>query len=129
MPLQNTRLQHPLQVRIGIHTGLVVVGEMGGGGRHEQLALGDTPNIAARVQGIAKPDTVVISGATYRLVPGLFECQDLGPQESDTPGKAGGLMSGAASKAVTRVCHCGQHRRESQNVPPPSVSASSCSRI
>ena len=44
------------------------------------LALGETPNIAARVQGVAEPDTVVISAATHRLVQGLFECQDLGPQ-------------------------------------------------
>ncbi|MBI3798568.1 MAG: AAA family ATPase, partial [Deltaproteobacteria bacterium] len=70
----------PLQVRIGIHTGQVVVGEMGGGSRHEQLALGDTPNIAARVQGLAAADTVMLSSATYRLVEGLFECQNLGPQ-------------------------------------------------
>jgi len=69
----------PLQVRIGIHTGLVVVGEMGGGGKREQLALGDTPNVAARLQGLAEPDTVVISAATCRLVEGLFACQDLGP--------------------------------------------------
>jgi len=68
----------PLQVRVGIHTGLVVVGEMGGGSRQEQLALGETPNIAARIQGLAEPDTVVISEATYRLVEGLFECQALG---------------------------------------------------
>ena len=74
------RLLAPLQVRIGIHTGLVVVGEIGGGSRHEQLALGETPNIAARLQGLAEPDTVVISAATQRLVAGLFECQDLGPQ-------------------------------------------------
>ncbi len=53
---------------------------MGGGSRHEQLALGETPNIAARVQGQAEPDTVVISGATYRLVEGLFECQDMRAQ-------------------------------------------------
>jgi len=77
----NTRLPQPIQVRIGIHTGQVVVGEMGGGRRHEQLALGETPNIAARMQGIAQPDTVVISSATCRLVEGLFECQDLGPQD------------------------------------------------
>jgi class 3 adenylate cyclase/predicted ATPase len=69
----------PLRLRIGIHTGLVVVGEMGGGSKREQLALGDTPNIAARIQGLTEPDTVVISAATYRLVQGLFECQDLGP--------------------------------------------------
>lgn len=51
----NSRLSQPIQVRIGIHTGPVVVGEMGGGKRHEQLALGETPNIAARVQGKAEP--------------------------------------------------------------------------
>jgi len=69
----------PLQVRIGIHTGLVVVGDMGGGGFRDPMAIvGETPNIAARLQGIAEPDTVVISGATQRLVQGLFECQDLG---------------------------------------------------
>jgi class 3 adenylate cyclase/predicted ATPase len=68
-----------IQVRIGIHTGLVVVGEMGGGEKREQLALGETPNIAARLQGLAEPDTVVISAATHRLTQGLFGCQDLGP--------------------------------------------------
>jgi TOMM system kinase/cyclase fusion protein len=67
-----------LAVRIGIHTGLVVVGEMGGGSRQEQLALGETPNVAARIQGLAAPDTVVISPATFRLVQGYFTCQDLG---------------------------------------------------
>jgi class 3 adenylate cyclase/predicted ATPase len=67
-----------LAMRIGIHTGLVVVGEMGGGGRQEQLALGETPNVAARLQGLAAPDTVLISAATQRLVQGLFTCQDLG---------------------------------------------------
>jgi TOMM system kinase/cyclase fusion protein len=78
----NARLaQHKgvqLAVRIGIHTGLVVVGEMGGGSRQEQLALGETPNVAARLQGLAAPDTVVISPATFRLVRGYFTCQDLG---------------------------------------------------
>jgi class 3 adenylate cyclase/predicted ATPase len=90
LPNLNTRLQQtvkvlhdfPLQVRIGIHTGLVVVGDMGGGGYRDPLAIvGETPNIAARVQGIAEPNTVVISTATSRLVQGLFECQDCGPQE------------------------------------------------
>jgi class 3 adenylate cyclase len=70
----------PLQVRIGIHTGPVVVGEIGEGVRSERLALGETPNLAARVQGHAVPDTVVISSATYRLVQGLFACEALGPQ-------------------------------------------------
>jgi class 3 adenylate cyclase/tetratricopeptide (TPR) repeat protein len=69
-----------LAVRLGIHTGLVVVGAMGGGGRQEQLALGETPNIAARIEGLAAPNTVAISDATYRLVQGYFQCQDLGAQ-------------------------------------------------
>jgi len=68
-----------LSVRIGIHTGLVVVGEMGGGERREQLALGETPNIAARLQGLADPDTVVISSATHRLIEGFFHCESKGP--------------------------------------------------
>ncbi len=67
-----------IAVRIGIHTGVVVVGEMGGGSRQEQLALGDTPNLAARLQGLAAPDTVVLSAATLRLVQGYFTYQDLG---------------------------------------------------
>jgi predicted ATPase len=69
-----------LAVRLGIHTGLVVVGAMGTAGRQEQLALGDTPNIAARLQGLAEPDTVVVSDATYRLVQGYFTGHNLGPQ-------------------------------------------------
>src|SRR5215475_14221809 len=69
-----------LGVRIGIHTGLVVVGEMGGAGRQEQLALGEVPNLAARLQGLAASNTLVISEASYRLVQGYFECQDLGAQ-------------------------------------------------
>jgi class 3 adenylate cyclase len=74
------RLPRPLQVRIGIHTGLVVIGEIGSGEKREILALGETPNLAARLQGLAEPGTVVLSAATYRLVAGLFDCQDLGPQ-------------------------------------------------
>ena len=58
-------------MRIGIHTGLVVVGEIGAVAAQERLALGETPNIAARVQGLAEPDTVVISAATHRSGAGL----------------------------------------------------------
>src|SRR5438128_897804 len=65
-------------VRVGIHTGLVVVGGVGGGSRQEQLALGETPNLAARLQGLAAPDTVVLSAATFRLVQSYFTSQDLG---------------------------------------------------
>ncbi|MBI3302813.1 MAG: AAA family ATPase, partial [Deltaproteobacteria bacterium] len=81
LPRTNILLQQPLQVRIGIHTGLVVAGEMGSGEYREQLAIvGETPNIAARLQEKALPNSVVISPATYHLVTGLFACQDLGPQ-------------------------------------------------
>jgi len=73
-----TLLQGSLQVRIGIHTGPVVVGEIGRGEKREQLALGDTLNIASRLQNLAEPNTVVISSVTYHLTEGLFECRDLG---------------------------------------------------
>jgi len=74
------RLPHPVQIRIGVHTGLVVIGEIGSSEKREILALGETPNVAARLQGLAEPDTIVISALTQRLVVGLFECQELGPQ-------------------------------------------------
>src|SRR5215467_13921489 len=84
MEALNARLQQEkgvqLALRVGIHTGLVVVGEMGGQGRQEQLALGEVPNIASRIQGLAAPNTLSISEGTYRLVQGYFECQDLGAQ-------------------------------------------------
>ncbi len=67
-----------IQVRVGIHTGPVVVGEMGTGQRKETLALGDTLNVAARLEGFAEPDTVVISDATLRLVAGVFVTEDRG---------------------------------------------------
>jgi predicted ATPase/class 3 adenylate cyclase len=67
-----------LAVRIGIHTGPVVVGEMGGGGRHENLATGETVNIAARLEGLATPNTVVISPMTERLVQHSFALENLG---------------------------------------------------
>jgi len=67
-----------LAVRLGIHTGLVVVGEVGGGTRQEQLALGETPNLAARLQGIAAPNTLVISAGTVPLLGGFFTYRSLG---------------------------------------------------
>jgi class 3 adenylate cyclase/predicted ATPase len=67
-----------LALRLGLHTGLVVVGAMGGEGRQEQLALGETPNVAARIQGLAAPNTLMISEATHRLVQGYFTCESLG---------------------------------------------------
>ncbi|MCB1036095.1 MAG: AAA family ATPase, partial [Acidobacteria bacterium] len=67
-----------LAVRIGIHTGLVVVGEVGAGEKRERLAMGQTPNIAARLQGLARPNGVVISGATERLVRRFFRIEEAG---------------------------------------------------
>lgn len=67
-----------LRARIGIHTGPVVVSEVGSGPRREQLALGETPNVAARLQALAEPGSIVISAATQRLVQDAFACRDLG---------------------------------------------------
>jgi class 3 adenylate cyclase/predicted ATPase/energy-coupling factor transporter ATP-binding protein EcfA2 len=69
-----------LSVRLGIHTGLVVVGEMGGQGRYENLALSAVPNVCSRIEALAAPNTIAVSDATYRLVQGYFQCQDLGAQ-------------------------------------------------
>jgi len=73
--------QHDIRLaaRVGIHTGPVVVGEMGGGAKSETLALGDTTNIAARIEAAADPNSVVISDATLRLVAGMFVVEDRGP--------------------------------------------------
>ena len=69
-----------LAARIGIATGLVVVGEhVGEGEAQERAVVGETPNLAARLQALAAPGSVVISQATRRLVGGLFELTDLGP--------------------------------------------------
>ena len=69
----------PLQVRIGIATGLVVVGDLiGAGAAQEQAVVGDTPNLAARLQTLAEPGTVVIASSTRALIGGLFEYRDLG---------------------------------------------------
>jgi class 3 adenylate cyclase/predicted ATPase len=80
----NTRLQEAkgiqLALRVGIHTGLVVVGEMGGEGRYESLALGTVPNVCSRIQGLTAPNTIAVSEATYRLIQGYFESQALGEQ-------------------------------------------------
>jgi class 3 adenylate cyclase/predicted ATPase len=68
-----------LSVRLGVHTGLVVAGEMGAGGAREEMAIvGETPNIAARLQSLATPNALVISASTQRLVGGLFTYEDIG---------------------------------------------------
>ena len=78
MPVGGERLQ----VRIGIATGVVVVGEpIGAGDARQQTAIGETPNRAARLQGLAAPNGVVIDATTRQQVGALFECQNLGPVE------------------------------------------------
>jgi class 3 adenylate cyclase/predicted ATPase len=70
-----------LQARVGVATGPVVVGDLvGEGAARDETVVGETPNLAARLQALAEPGSVVISQATRRLVSGLFELEDLGPQ-------------------------------------------------
>jgi class 3 adenylate cyclase/tetratricopeptide (TPR) repeat protein len=75
-----TRAGEPLSVRIGIATGLVVVGDLGGkGSLREHSVVGDAPNIAARLQTLAEPNTIVVAESTRRLLGNLFRLRDLGP--------------------------------------------------
>jgi class 3 adenylate cyclase len=72
----------PLQTRVGIATGLVVVGDLiGSGASREQAIVGETPNLAARLQGVAEPNSVVIAESTRKLVGNLFELEDLGARD------------------------------------------------
>jgi class 3 adenylate cyclase/predicted ATPase len=88
----------PLQTRVGIATGLVVVGEMtDAGGAQQGGIIGETPNIAARLQTIAAPDTVVIAESTRKLLGNLFELEDLGTK--DFKGIAGPVHAWAALRA------------------------------
>jgi class 3 adenylate cyclase len=73
--------QEPLNVRIGIATGLVVVGDLiGAGAAQERGVVGETPNLAARLQALARPGTLVVADGTRRQIGALFEIEDLGPQ-------------------------------------------------
>jgi predicted ATPase/class 3 adenylate cyclase len=73
------KASEPLRVRVGIATGLVVVGDLFGSGEaRERGVVGETPNLAARLQAIAEPGAVVIAQSTRRLIGDLFECRDLG---------------------------------------------------
>src|SRR6202795_3232402 len=71
-----------LQTRVGIATGVVVVGDLiGSGASQEQGIVGETPNLAARLQGVAEPNSVVIAESTRKLIGSLFELEGLGPRE------------------------------------------------
>ncbi|HET9688343.1 MAG TPA: adenylate/guanylate cyclase domain-containing protein, partial [Pseudolabrys sp.] len=73
-----TPAEEPLSVRIGIATGLVVVGGLGEGGLREHAVIGDTPSLAARLQALAEPGTVVVASSTRRLLGDLFRLRELG---------------------------------------------------
>jgi class 3 adenylate cyclase len=76
------RAPEPLKVRVGIATGLVVVGDLiGEGGSQEQAVVGDTPNLAARLQALAEAGTIVVAASTRRLLGHLFKLRDLGHHE------------------------------------------------
>jgi class 3 adenylate cyclase/predicted ATPase len=92
------RAEEPLQVRIGIATGLVVVGDLVGSGEaQERGVVGETPNLAARLQGIAVSNSVVIAEGTRRLLGDLFELQDLGAKDLK------GIAASARAWAVLRA--------------------------
>jgi class 3 adenylate cyclase/predicted ATPase len=79
--VSDLKTRSPLQTRVGIATGLVVVGDLiGSGASQEQAIVGETPNLAARLQGIAEPNAVVVAESTRKLVGNLFELEDLGEQ-------------------------------------------------
>src|SRR5450631_3179158 len=98
VPMLKTAAGTPLQVRVGIATGLVVVGDLiGSGEAQERGVVGDTPNLAARLQGLAEPNMVVIAEGARRLLGNLFELEDLGAK--DLKGIAGPVRAWAALRA------------------------------
>ena len=100
--LETATAEISLQVRIGIATGLVVVGDLiGSGEAQERGIVGETPNLAARLQGIAEPNMVVIAEGTRRLLGNLFELHDLGAK--DLKGIAEPAHAWAALRASTVV--------------------------
>ena len=100
----------PLQTRVGIATGLVVVGDLiGSGASQERGIVGETPNLAARLQGIAEPNSVVIAESTRKLLGNLFELEDLGRTDPQGHRRAStslwaALRAGICQKADSRRC-------------------------
>ena len=94
------KTQATLQTRVGIATGVVVVGDLiGSGASQEQAIVGETPNFAARLQGIAEPNSIVIAESTRKLVGELFELQDLGAH--DLKGIVGSVRAWAALRQAS----------------------------
>ena len=104
--------RHQLPVRIGIATGLVIVGDLiGAGAAREHPAIGETPNLAARLQALAEPDTILVSEATRSQLGRMFEMDELGPlalKGFEKPVKAwrvrGETKLRAAPRRSTRAC-------------------------
>src|SRR5205823_12849225 len=107
-----TRAAEPLAVRIGIASGLVVVGDLSReGALRERAVVGDTPNLAARLQALAEPGTVVVAASTRRLLGDLFRLRDLGRHE------AKGIPEPVGAWAVEGIA-ASESRFEAIRVPP-----------
>ena len=102
-----------LQLRVGIHTGAVVIGDVGSGDHREQLALGDTPNIAARLQGLAGPNEVVVSESTLRLLNDNFDYEDRGITSLRGVAAPLGIISILSERDVTERFNAQRRRRRS----------------
>jgi class 3 adenylate cyclase len=100
---------NPLQARVGIATGLVVVGDLIGAGESQERGIvGETPNLAARLQALAEPDTVVIAENTRKLLGSLFELQDLGARRLKgiaEPVRAWGALRPSAVESRFEALH------------------------
>ena len=135
-------LDAALQVRIGLHSGLVIAGESGtGAARLERAAVGATPHVAARLEGIATPGTVVISDATRELVDGYFDLEPLGERELKGVARPIGVYRvrrftrrGAAGSTSPGGARCGRwsaatpssHASRARGGAPAKASAASC---
>ena len=115
-----------LQTRVGIATGLVVVGDLiGSGASQEQAIVGETPNLAARLQGVAEPNSVVIAESTRKLVGNLFDFDDLGSHDLKGIAGSGACLGsiatmfcrkplrGSSRKRADRACRT---RRRTRNL-------------
>ena len=85
-------------MRIGIHSGVVVVGSIGNDLRMDYTAVGDTTNLAARLQAAAPAGAVIVSEATARLVAGWFETESLGPARAQGQSRGRGARSGCSAR-------------------------------
>ena len=101
--VSDLKTHEPLQTRVGIATGLVVVGDLiGSGASQERAIVGETPNLAARLQGIAEPNSVVIAESTRKLIGNLFDLEDLGQHLKGITGSVGAWAALRPSSVESR---------------------------